>query len=220
MLDTLKIYSTKNYGKLKVVSYIDCQHVEVEFLDTGFKALRPAADIKKGSVKDLLRPYVAGVGYLGVGRYRSREEGRITKQYRAWSAMIERCYSPKFQARCPTYTGCSVAIEWHNFQRFASWYDENHVNGLELDKDIKVKGNKIYSSKTCLFVTRRDNVVDAHAKRYVFISPSGEKVDVYNLSEFCRRNNLTNSNMAALCSGKQRTHKQWKLYEEEAKRNA
>ena len=48
-------------------------------------------------------------------------------------------------------------VEWHNFQVFAKWFDENYKEGFVLDKDILLKGNKIYSPDTCVFVPREIN---------------------------------------------------------------
>jgi hypothetical protein len=46
--------------------------------------------------------------------------------------------------------------EWKDFSVFKEWYDENYytVDGykIHLDKDILVKGNKVYSPSTCVFV--------------------------------------------------------------------
>ena len=48
-----------------------------------------------------------------------------------------------------------------NFQNFAEWYEENkyevHGEKIHLDKDILIKGNKIYSPETCLLVPQRIN---------------------------------------------------------------
>lgn len=75
--------------------------------------------------------------------------------------MIKRCYDEKFHQTHPSYIGCSVVPEWHCFQTFAKWYEENfyEVNNekMALDKDILVKGNKIYSPETAIFVPQNIN---------------------------------------------------------------
>ena len=75
--------------------------------------------------------------------------------------MLTRCYDEKYQEKYPTYNGCTVCEEWLNFQNFAKWYDENsyEVNNekMNLDKDILVKHNKIYSPDTCIFVPQAIN---------------------------------------------------------------
>ena len=77
--------------------------------------------------------------------------------YRKWSNMFQRCYSGKYQARQPTYIGCTVTKEWLSFSNFKSWMEKQDWQGKELDKDLLVQGNKLYSPTTCLFVTREIN---------------------------------------------------------------
>lgn len=49
-------------------------------------------------------------------------------------------------------------------------------------------------------------------KEYVFISPSNEVVRFKGLAEFCKANNLNQSNMCLVAQGKQNKHKGWTLY--------
>ena len=67
-----------------------------------------------------------------------------------------RCYDKEYQEKRPTYISCKVDEDWHNFQNFAEWYEENYYEvgdeRMHLDKDILVKHNKIYSPDTCIFV--------------------------------------------------------------------
>ena len=72
--------------------------------------------------------------------------------YRTWQNMMNRCYSAKYQEKFPTYTGCAVSAEWLTFSNFKVWMEKQDWQGKELDKDIIFKGNKIYSSETCVFV--------------------------------------------------------------------
>ena len=53
----------------------------------------------------------------------------------------------------------TVAEEWLTFSTFASWYKANFVEGYQLDKDLKVKGNTLYSPDTCLFIPTEVNVL-------------------------------------------------------------
>lgn len=118
--------------------------------------------------KDVFTPSVQGVGFMGEGKYTSCENRRNTLAYSRWSGMLARCYSEAFQKRNPTYIGCSVAAEWHNFQVFAEWFYKNHPgdgNEYCLDKDIRIPGNKIYSPEACSFVTRAENTRHAKNKR-------------------------------------------------------
>ena len=77
--------------------------------------------------------------------------------YQAWTDMLKRCYSTKFQERWPTYKGCSVSDEWLTFSNFKRWMESQDWEGKQLDKDILFSGNKVYSEETCVFVTSTVN---------------------------------------------------------------
>ena len=68
--------------------------------------------------------------------------------------MLKRCYNEKIHEKQPTYKDCHVVKSWHNFQNFASWYVQQKGHDLDwhLDKDILVKGNKVYGPKRCCLV--------------------------------------------------------------------
>lgn len=103
-------------------------------------------------------PTVQGVGFLGVGNHKTWVGGKKAPAYRTWGNILMRCYDPSYSVRNPTYTGCTVAPEWHNFQVFAEWYHAQTIcKGWELDKDLIVKGNKVYSAETCSFVPQEIN---------------------------------------------------------------
>lgn len=78
--------------------------------------------------------------------------------YRVWGSMLARCYSAKCQDRYPTYKGCSVSDDWLTFSNFKSWMEKQPWEGSQLDKDLLFEGNKVYSAKTCVFVTREVNL--------------------------------------------------------------
>ena len=209
MFDTSKIYNSAKCGQFKILNYINCYSVEIGFLDTGYKTTARVGNIRNGLVKDKLAPIVYGVGFMGEGKHKPTINGKNTKPYKTWCGMLERCYSDKYQAKYPTYIGCSVDPIWHNFQNFTKWFDKNYIEGYYLDKDIKVEGNKIYSPENCLFVSAKENAIKALAKYYVFTSPEGETVNVYNLCEFCRENGLNQGHMGKVAKGKANHHKQW-----------
>ena len=87
--------------------------------------------------------------------------------YQTWVDMLKRCYSAKLQERQPTYKGCSVSDEWLTFSVFKSWMEEQDWECRQLDKDLLFEGNKVYSKKTCVFVTQAVNsfTIDSGATR-------------------------------------------------------
>lgn len=211
MLDVNAKYSSKNYGDFVVLKYIDCENVVVKFVDTSYIMTTQASNIKRGSLKDPFYPRVFGVGFVGVGEHKATDGKVNSKIYSIWKAMIARCYSEKVQDKHPTYVGCSVCIEWHNFQNFAEWFELNRVDGYHLDKDIKIDGNKVYSPDACMFVSKADNNIKARAKHYTFNSPSGDVVDIYNMMAFCKDNNLSFGNMCSVSKGNRKHHKGWTI---------
>lgn len=74
--------------------------------------------------------------------------------YLRWSGMIERCYSKAYHAERPSYEGCSVCPEWLTFSNFKTWMEQQDWEGKQLDKDLLIEGNKIYSPSSCVFVER------------------------------------------------------------------
>lgn len=83
----------------------------------------------------------------------SNESEDMKIAYHMWVRMFRRCYSGKFE----TYNGCEVCKDWWLFSNFKQWFDVNYVVGYELDKDILVRNNKIYSPETCCFVPHMIN---------------------------------------------------------------
>lgn len=77
--------------------------------------------------------------------------------YRRWANVLERCYSEKCQAKHQTYIGCTVCDEWLTFSNFKSWMEKQDWRGKQIDKDLLVKGNKIYSPDTCVLVDAMTN---------------------------------------------------------------
>lgn len=69
----------------------------------------------------------------------------------SWASMMQRCFDAKFHERYPTYSGVSVADNWHKFSVFRKWWLIHHVDGYELDKDL-IGDGKHYSPESCIFV--------------------------------------------------------------------
>lgn len=69
-----------------------------------------------------------------------------------------RCYydSKKY---LPYYEGVTVCEDWKYFSNFRAWMEKQNWEGLQLDKDILVENNTIYSPTTCCFVPRDINML-------------------------------------------------------------
>lgn len=204
------IHETKFNGKLKIIEYIGWDKVSIEFIATGHNKFAQADNIRIGTVKDPFLPSVFGIGFLGVGPHKVSIKSKITNVYYTWNSMISRCYSDEAPIKNPSYAGCTVCVEWHNFQTFGDWFVVNFQEGLQIDKDIKFSDNKIYSPKYCMFVKAQENSEKAHSKNYKFLNPNGELIEVYNLTKFCRENNLSAQHMCSVHKGKRNKHRDWR----------
>ena len=96
-----------------------------------------------------------------------RERVWICPFYQVWTNMINRCYSINSQERNKTYTGCTVSEEWLTFSDFKAWMMTQDFERKQLDKDLLIEGNKIYSPGTCVFVSGMVNsfTIDRGASR-------------------------------------------------------
>lgn len=85
-----------------------------------------------------------------------------TKVGQVWQSMITRCEDKQYHIKEPSYKDCSICKRWHYLSNFKEWFDnpENgYREGYHLDKDILVKGNKLYSPDTCCFVPTEINTI-------------------------------------------------------------
>ena len=162
-IDRIGEESYNSFGSKMVINeYRKWDDIDVYFpeYDWTFKHVN-YSNFKKGGIKCPYELRVYGVGYLGEGNYKVRENGKITDEYKIWHSMLMRCYDPKYYEKHPTYKGCTVENYLLNFQHMGEWLEENYyeVPGevMCLDKDILCKGNKIYSRETCIFVPQRIN---------------------------------------------------------------
>lgn len=206
------IHPTNLCGDIEVIEYTSANNVLVKFSNTGTITKTHSSMIRKGNTKDRNVPQVYGIGFVGEGDYITSINNKPVPNYTCWLRIIRRCYDKKNLSRSSAYIDCSVCKEWHNFQNFAKWYKENYPkDGLsyELDKDIKIKGNKIYSPSSCLFVTKQENVEMARSKSFSFKSPDGVVFNIYNLRMFSLSNGLIPSKMSQVHSKNRKSHKGW-----------
>lgn len=104
---------------------------------------------------------VCGVG-INDRRYPAKVHGKITKRYALWNSLLKRCYCPERQKKQPTYIGCSVSENFKSYSYFHEWCQSQigyNQSGFQLDKDLLLRGNKLYSEDTCVFVPRGLNVL-------------------------------------------------------------
>ena len=156
-----KVCKSLNSGDFKILKYNNKTNVEIQFVNTGFEAVVELGSIRNGYVKDPYVPSVYGIGVSGT-KYPIRVNGTLTKEYELWQNMLKRCYSDNFKKKCPTYEGCEVSDNFKRYEYFYEWCNKQigfGVDNFQLDKDLLIKGNKIYSESACVFIHKDINLL-------------------------------------------------------------
>lgn len=101
------------------------------------------------------------------------------KEYRIWQKMLSRCFDEKTKQRQPSYINVSCCDSWLHLSKFIKDIRslDNHEMAIseswELDKDILVKGNRVYSLETCCFVPGEINKLLVSRSRFRGDQPIG-----------------------------------------------
>lgn len=163
--DRLGLTKINNNGtEMKIIKILPDDKVIVRFQDE-FACTKEIHwnNFKSGNVMNPYDRKNVGVGYIGEGKYKTKYNNRNTRAHNTWNDMLSRCYSKTKRNHYSAYIDCTVCDEWHNFQVFAKWYEDNFYDigegRMHLDKDILVENNRIYSPKTCIFVPQRINMI-------------------------------------------------------------
>ena len=160
-IDRIGEEKLNNQGYLmRIIEYNSATDILIEFDGEYNGRLKTwYTNFQNGTIKNLFAPSVYEMGIIG-NEYPVSINSKITKEYNAWYSMLKRCFDEKYKNKYPAYkyvTCCedflyySKFYEWlHNQPNFNKWIIEENWN---VDKDILIKGNKIYSQETCCLVS-------------------------------------------------------------------
>lgn len=144
-----EIFTTREGHLITVIEYFGREHCTIQFTDGLKLEGLQYSNVSRGKVKNPYHKSVYGIGFLGVGVFKIKKGCARSS---VWRNLLSRCYKEESQEKHLTYKDVTVCEEWHNFQNFAKWFEENITDKFHLDKDILIKGNKVYSPETCCFV--------------------------------------------------------------------
>ena len=163
---------------------------------------------------------------------KTEEQKYQSTVYHLWKRMFQRCYSEKYLERNPTYRGCQVCVRWRKLSNFIKdiakipnyelWLN-NPGKRISLDKDILLKGNKVYHPKLVKLVTMQENTremlkrtnfkaskVNASKTSKAVIGTSikdGSIIEFKSVSKAEKEGGFTRTHIKACCRGKRKTHK-------------
>ena len=181
MVSVGEVYENNVGLKFVVIEYNGCNDVKVKFVDSSYTTFSTAGNIRSGSVKDKMSPSVYGVGVVGVDSISTNQKPH--QEYVFWNSMLQRCYDLSYKLKRPTYIGCTSSNNFKYYPYFKDWCNKQVGFGNKgwcLDKDILVKGNKLYSEDTCCFVPREINSLFALSGNTRGLNPIGVQ---FNLEE-------------------------------------
>ena len=108
---------------------------------------------------------VHGIGFKGMD-YPSYDGEKMLKEYSLWKGMLLRCTN-KYWIKKPTYENVTCSENFKSYTFFYEWCNkqvgfknvDEKGNYWQLDKDLLIKGNKIYSENVCVFVPQKLNLL-------------------------------------------------------------
>lgn len=149
--------NSKGY-EMEIVEILEGQYVKVRFFDGSEKKAR-YSHFLEGNVKAPCEKLKYG-NMLGEIEIDTETKEIICAK---WRNMFKRAYSDRKYKDRPDYMGVSVCDRWFVFKNFYEDYIKMSkminipIEDTRLDKDIKIKGNKLYSPETCVIVDNRIN---------------------------------------------------------------
>ena len=164
-----KEFKTLTSGSCFIIDYKGTYNVTVEFKNPHYICNTTMSRLNTGKVKNRLLTSVCGKGFIGEGIYNSSNSRPL---YNLWKGMITRCYTDSTSLNLEVYKDVTVCDEWLDFQNFAEWCNKQKFfnakddkgKSYQLDKDLLVKGNKVYSPETCCFVPSQINSLFTYVK--------------------------------------------------------
>jgi len=112
-----------------------------------------------------------------------------------WKEIYNRCYDEKHKDfKSYGKKGTIICEEWHNFNNFYDWYNENYysIEGeyMAVDKDILGGGKNIYSPDTCIIVPFKINGLFIHKDNSVMrgLQKRGDFYEVKVRNPFTKKN--------------------------------
>ena len=166
-----KEFVNKEGCVFKIIEYTTNYDIVVMFLDEyGAKVHTKYQSCENGNVKNPYYKSVCGVGCLGLNSDGTKPlvsiKGKQTKEYKTWTAMIDRCYNENHKWYCQYGAkGVFVDERWLVYANFLEdikdlpGYDIWIKNdGYSLDKDELSSDVVCYSKETCQFIHISDNV--------------------------------------------------------------
>jgi hypothetical protein len=171
-----EIHTTNEGYKVVIIEFFNSYNCTVQFEDGSILNNIQYNNLKLGNLKNKNHKSICGVGFLGNGEF-LRKHNR--ESYRLWTSMLKKCYDKEYQAKNKYCHGFLVCDEWHNFQNFTKWFnDQNYMIDNYLVQNIIDPNNKIFEPNKCCFLPHELNSLFAKNYLKMGLYPEGVTYDI------------------------------------------
>lgn len=169
------VFKTNNYGDVVVLEYNNAIDVTIKFLNTGNVRKTATSELKKGEIRDNEAFPVYKMGVMDIPNELRRGQPN-PREYSIWNGIRQRCYNENNRDKLMSYKGIKMSDNFKLYSYFKEWCNKQigfNEDGWQLDKDILVRSNKVYSAETCAFVPNEINCLIHTGKSYRGLLPQG-----------------------------------------------
>ncbi len=204
---TNKNISGSLYWRFKCVCGNECEKVAA--------VVKKAAQLAQNSQTPSCGCMTSAIASATAKRTKTKHGLTNHPLYAVHNTIKSRCYNQKTKSYSDYGAkGVTMCDEWLKSPiAFIEWALANGwAHGKEVDKDIKVAGNKVYSPDTCLVVDKKTNLKQSHTRenafgksKHVILSPSQVQEvlqmyssNAYSQYEIAKQFNITRSGIQRL----------------------
>jgi group I intron endonuclease len=148
-----------------------------------------------------------GDGWLGKSHTKEARE-KISRSKKGKSY-----HTPESRAKISAFMKNRICTKEHKRKvAFSKMGNKNPMNNPEYRKRVsEAKKGSITSEETKAKISKSCIDKNINAKKYKIITPNGNEQIIFNLSKYCRKNNLNTSHMSAVANGKRNHHNGYKV---------
>lgn len=206
--------------EMTCVEYNNAHDIMVEFKNPYYKIKSNWSNFIYKKIKNPYYPTVHGVGIIGT-KYDICQSNKKSREYTTWASMLKRCFSKTFKEDNLAYKDVTCCEEWFLFDNFYEWLHgqgnfDKWITGKRwcLDKDILLKGNKIYSPNTCCLVPMNVNILFVNHNTTRGNLPIGVHVNGNGYNARCRNPFYNKIKDLGTYNSKQEAFSVYKKYKE------
>lgn len=182
------VFTLHQGNEIEIIDIIDSNRVQIKFLETGTITWITSRSIRKGIIRDCMRPSVYGIGYVGT------YDAVDNSIHQLWRSMIKRVTQGK------AYADVTIHPDFLNYSKFEAYVKEMpnadlwkaDTSAYHFDKDLIDPTARQYGPGLVCFLSAKDNMLESQLRKYLKREPTGELADAITLSHSLLRDKYRN----------------------------